>query len=98
MNGNDLILSDKKPITLELAIGSSEIPFFTNIGTLYINEEEIAEGTNLATVLTFESAQNLTGYSIIYDGSNINLSIPEPTSATLSILALAALATRRRRK
>ena len=98
MNGYNLILSKETPITLELAANSNTIPFFTNIGTLTIGDTVIAAGTNLTTVLNIQSTQDIAGYSIIYAGGNISLTIPEPATATLSILALAALATRRRRK
>ncbi len=98
MNGYDIILSNDTPITLQLAAGSEEVPFFTNIGTLTIGGETITNGTSLTSVLNITNAADFAGYNIIYAGGNISLIIPEPATATLSMLALAALATRRRRK
>ena len=98
MNGYDIILSNDTPMTLQLAAGSEEVPFFTNIGTLTVGGETITNGASLTSVLNITNAADFAGYSIIYDGSNISLSIPEPATATLSMLTLAALATRRRRK
>lgn len=63
-------------------------------------EEELALFTNAANAqqlgeLNIE-VQDSTGAKV--DGIKVTASIPEPTTATLSMLALAALAARRRRK
>lgn len=74
-------------------------PFFSNIGTLYINGQAISEGTDLSEQLVFlsQNGTELTNIDAIYRDGSIWASIPEPTTATLSLLALAALVTRRRR-
>lgn len=100
MNGNDLILSSKTPLTLNIDSDSGVIPFFSDIGTLTIVDAEgsrfvVDTNTDLSNVLNI---QNLGGYSLVYADGTLSLMVPEPATATLSLLALAALAARRRRR
>ena len=79
------------------------IPFFTNVGELEIAGVGLIErGTDLKEILNVTYTGNEgapDSIRLIYnDDGNISLMIPEPTTATLSLLALVGLAARRRRK
>jgi len=92
MNGHNITIEDGVTINYLVndlnAIFDIEQVLFENIGTLNANELEImfTDGTNYSKV----------EYEV--KGNAVVASIPEPTTATLSLLALAALAARRRRK
>ncbi len=69
-------------------------------GTFTLNGEALTLGTFDAAALT---AGDVGKYKLVMDGSAVKVqyaaySVPEPTTATLSLLALAGLAARRRRK
>lgn len=92
MNGHDITIADGVTINYLVndlnAILDIEQVLFENIGALNANELEImfTDGTNYSKV----------EYEV--KGNAVVAVIPEPTTATLSLLALAALAARRRRK
>lgn len=73
------------------------VTLFTGVDALSVDNEAIAAGTVVNATDIFTGLNNEYTYYMSYDGSNMSLSIPEPTTATLSLLALAALAARRRR-
>ena len=106
MNKHNLILSADTPITLSLNEVDGSIIFFTNMAQLSIVDGEVttvvAEGANLTQYfsnITTADGRDLSGYQVIYSSGTLSMTlVPEPTTATLSILALAALATRRRRR
>ena len=106
MNGHDLLLSVKTPITINVSDVDGSILFFEEIGKLSVLTTEgivvMDKGTDLTQYFTIISTDgtDLSGYSLVYtDGGALAMSIvPEPATATLSLLALAALAARRRRK
>lgn len=103
MNGNDLFLSADTPITISLLQVDGTILLFENIGTLSVAgiTEEITQGMDLTQYFTITSTDSadLSGYSLVYADGALSMSIvPEPATATLSLLALAALTMRRRRK
>lgn len=106
MNGHNLLLSAQTPITISLSEVDGSILFFTNVGTLSVLTiegitEVITPGTDLTQYFNITSTDgaDLSGYSLVYANDALSMSIvPEPTTATLSLLALAALAARRRRK
>lgn len=98
LNNHTLTLAERQTITLSSL--DENLPFFTDISQLIIGGEQIAEGTDLGEYLVFVSPDNkeYTNISFIYQNNSIwAASIPEPTTATLSIIALAALTTRRKR-
>ena len=72
-----------------------------NDSATYVVTEEtntvFTKGSN-NNVWTNGGAEKLSGISVKYADSVVAPSIPEPTTATLSLLALAGLAARRRRK
>ena len=106
MNGHNLFLSEVTPITISLSEVDGSILFFANVGTLSVLTiegitEVITTGTDLTQYFTITSTDgtDLSGYSLVYaDGALAMSIVPEPATAALSLLALAALAARRRRK
>lgn len=106
MKKHNLMLSADTPITLSLNEVDGSIIFFTNIEQLSIVDGEVttvvAQGSNLTqyfSKITTADGRDLSGYQVIYSSGTLSMTlVPEPTTATLSLLALAALATRRRRK
>ena len=96
MNGNDLYIADDFKLVLNM-VEDEVIPCFTNIGELYIGD------TNSRNIQVYlNGAETPTeDYLLVYDSAlstlSLMLSIPEPTTATLGLLALAAMAARRRR-
>lgn len=97
MNGFDLYLNSQTPVTLNLLEGGDTIPFFTNIGELYLDNALLSDGTDLTEVLTLTNWENYANYSLIYSGGTLGLVIPEPTTSTLSMLGLALLLIKRKR-
>ena len=100
MNGNTLILAEDVKLILNM-VQEDIIPCFTNISQLYIGTEP-QDSFRIATQVYFQDAANTPiDYFLVYDKNleslSLMLSIPEPGTATLSLLALAALVTRRRR-
>ncbi len=104
--------SDDKKINLVLTLGAvyeSDVPIvlFSEVNSISFiyNDRELTagEGVNVGDFFTGEWINEETTFT--YDAEtgtifamNVNsLSVPEPTTATLSLLALAALAVRRRR-
>ena len=96
MNNHTLTLSQGQRIELGEIDGSAQI--FANVGTLIIGGQTIVKGTDLTDYLVFLAPDNTELTGVIYSEDNIWVSIPEPTTATLSLLALAALTARRRRR
>lgn len=106
MTEHDLFLSDK-PVTLTMTLnpGTKNI-LFSNIGTLYIGNTAIANGFSASAAQYFTTTtEDLTQFYLVYNNNTVSLqtfiegdAVPEPTSATLSLMALTALAARRRRR
>ena len=95
LGGNNLILGDNVAITLS-------VESLENIeGFSLFKAEGNVTGLDGITV-TFEDetgAQKVAALSVNSDGTVVTTAaVPEPTTATLSLLALAGLAARRRRK
>ncbi len=102
-------LSGSMLTTIQTAETGSRIELFTGIDSLYFNgvkQEQITLNDRLMAETYFANLSNELNrfYYLTYDNSvegegvlSIEI-IPEPTTATLSLLALAALAMRRRRK
>lgn len=105
MNGHQLRLLSDTPITLNYDAAGNNLPFFTNVSKLLVTttdgtELALTPGTDVTQYLTlYSNGTPLQGVSIIYSASgDISLTVPEPTVATLSLLALSGLAARRRRR
>ncbi len=88
---------------MDLSIGEQLI-LFTGVDALVLESTLQAELTTQDAVMasTFFANIENNSYVLTYSGGNVGFTmtanIPEPTTATLSLLALAALAARRRRK
>ena len=104
MNGHKLLLSQDTAITLNLDTDNGAyIPFFTNVGALEIAGIGLIEsGTDLTEILNLTYAGDVPPgdfFQLVYtDNGSLTLIVPEPATPTLSLVALAALAMRRRRK
>lgn len=105
--------TDGEKINLILTLGAeynkdSQVILFTDVTTVNFVWDDII-ASDVSDVITLNASDYFTGdwinenTSLIYDSGTIyvtgvNRVIPEPTTATLSLLALAVLAARRRRK
>lgn len=90
LDGNDLVLNGDVSINIEGApLEAGKYVIFTNVGNMSIEDETAFTITlNGKQTEAMLSSGNLVAFAP---------SIPEPATATLSLLALAALAVRRRR-
>lgn len=85
-----------------LTVGSS-LTLFTGVDELIIGSDSWTGAMTTEASAAFSNAE-LDGYRLVYDGaasgkvSITTAAVPEPATTTLSLLALAALAARRRRK
>ncbi|MBQ2814049.1 MAG: hypothetical protein IJE66_03460 [Akkermansia sp.] len=81
----------------------SSLTLFTGVDELIIGSDSWTGAMTTEASAAFSNAE-LDGYRLVYEGaasgkvSIATAAVPEPTTATLSLLALAALAARRRRK
>ena len=88
LNGKALTMGDNVQVTYTGNVAADkELILFRNVGNA-------AEGTEYELTLNGQA----TTATVSGDNIVIAASVPEPTTATLSLLALAALAARRRRK
>lgn len=85
-------------VVFNVAVDSFDDLNSNNVLTIFNteNEEQIDISQTITVTDKFNNIKEVT-YTDNGDGS-VTLSVPEPTTATLSLLALAALAARRRRK
>ena len=95
LGGNALSIGDDAVIRL---LFDSENGF-DRACTLFTNIGEGSEGLDNLTIIVsgYDGSNETTIQASIKDGK-ISATVPEPATATLSLLALAALAARRRRK
>lgn len=98
LDGHNLFLSENAPITLSTDSISGGITFFTGINELYVGNIKI-NGSNIV----LNDYLNITGNeanetpTLVFNNGSIIISIPEPTTTSLGLMALMALAARRRR-
>lgn len=97
MNQHDLYLSSTTPLTISLTATGDIIPIFTNIGDLYLDGVSVALGTDMSELVNFTNFDTFANYSLIYSDHALSLIVPEPSTISLSLLALASLVIRRRR-
>ena len=103
--GEGMILSGDLVSTIKTMSEDGIVDLFTGVDKLYLGDSTVASvtldatsGVNLSEYFNFDGASD---YYLGYDGTNVFagvMPVPEPTTATLSLLALAGLAARRRRK
>ena len=93
--GMELTLSEAMLTSL---YSGNTVDIFSGVDTLFIDGKEISEGTSVSADGLFNGLDESYTYTLSYTNGSVSLSIPEPTTATLSLLALAGLAARRRRK
>ncbi len=96
-------------VTLDASSGDVQLVLFSDVGSVYFAFDEVLAGADSGVYYT-QANRYLTGFDgitedtlLVYD-SNARVvylhtkTIPEPATTTLNLLALAALAARRRRK
>lgn len=83
---DDSVIDNPAGITLDLFRGSSTVSGLEDASYVLSNED--------GTVMKEVSVSSAGGSSVVISGG----AVPEPTTATLSLLALAGLASRRRRR
>ena len=93
--GMELTLSESMLTSL---YSGNTVDIFSGVDALFIDGKEISDGTSISADGVFNGLDESYSYTINYANGSVSLSIPEPTTATLSLLALAGLAARRRRK
>lgn len=89
------------PEMLEKLYSGVSLELFTGVDSLKLDGEAITAGTTLPADDIFSGLSTDYTYEMGFNGGVVSLSatmVPEPTTATLSLLALAALAARRRRR
>jgi len=95
LGGN--ILSVGESVVIKLLVAS--VDELSDSYNLFKNVGELADNLNNLTVVVSDyEGKNETTMKLTYSNGGVNATIPEPTTATLSLLALAAMAARRRRK
>ena len=101
MNGNNLYLSEGAKFYITQQNEGNEIAAFTNIGKLYLGDS-MTESYIINAEVYYAGSETPIEYLLVYNQQLGSLSfvnsIPEPTTATLSLLALTALVGRRRRR
>ena len=101
LNSNKLLLFTSNSLTLQMELSELEDNvLFTNVSAVTVDGLDTTVTTWDAT--TFFSGENMQNYDLVFANGNVSLvyapMVPEPATATLSLLALAALTMRRRRK
>ena len=97
-SGMALELSDA---LLEALYGGTAIDIFTGVDALTLDGEQITDGYSGNADGVFSGLSQDYTYTMAFNNGVVSLSagmVPEPTTATLSLLALATLAARRRRR
>ena len=78
------------------------LTLFTEVDELIIGGESYTDAVDTEASVAFANTELAEGYRLVYSGAGTGqvsiMAVPEPATTTLSLLALAALAARRRRK
>lgn len=107
--GSGLLLGEHLLEALEGLSGSDSLTLFTDLGDIYLADaadtETLQSGDPVSAAGTFSLPASEEGdYVLTWSGDpgssvlSVSRVVPEPSTATLTLLALTALAARRRRK
>lgn len=102
--GSDVALSSGMSLTLSDAMrnslyGMNEVALFTGVDKLTLDGLELADGIRISANSIFSNLDPEWDFNLSFSSGTVSIySIPEPATATLSLLALAGLAMRRRRR
>lgn len=102
--GSDVDLAAGMTLTLSESMlnqlyGQQAVTLFSGVDTLTLDGNVLAADSTLNANEVFANLNQSYNYTIAYVGGSVQLFIiPEPATATLSLAALAFLATRRRRR
>ena len=93
MNGNDVVMGDNVNIIVsdDMVEDDESITLFSGVNNIL---DENGEAITTITVNGVATEYSVEGDNIVISG----MPVPEPATTTMSLLALAALAARRRRK
>lgn len=102
--GSDVALFSGMSLTLSDAMlnelyGMNEVALFTGVDKLTLDGQELADGIRISANSIFSNLDPEWDFNLSFSGGTVSIyAIPEPATATLSLLALAGLAMRRRRR
>ncbi len=102
--GSDVALSSGMSLTLSDAMlnelyGMNEVALFTGVDKLTLDAQELADGIRISANSIFSNLDPEWDFNLSFSGGTVSIyAVPEPATATLSLLALAGLAMRRRRR
>ena len=95
-SGMSLTLSDTM---LNNLYGMNEVALFAGVDKLTLDGQELADGTTISANSIFSNLDPERNVNLSFSSGTVSIyAIPEPATATLSLLALAGLAMRRRRR
>ena len=102
--GSDVALASGMSLTLSDAMlnelyGMNEVALFTGVDKLTLDGQELADGIRISANSIFSNLDPAWDFNLSFSGRTVSIyAVPEPATATLSLLALAGLAMRRRRR
>lgn len=102
--GSDVALSSGMELNLYDSMlaqlyGYEDVVLFDGVDNLMLDGKQLADGEVINANGVFDNLDLAYDYTLSYEDGVVSIKvIPEPATATLSLLALAALAARRRRR
>lgn len=100
--GSEVALASTTQINMTGAMAEQlrkgvEVQLFSGIDKLLLDGQEVTDNTITMANISIDG-EAAAPFEMTFNNGVLSLSIPEPTTATLSLLALSALVTRRRRR
>jgi hypothetical protein len=107
---NSLVTFHTTPdVSFDAFTGESQLVLFSGVNSVYFGYDDVTATSGSGSIYYTLASRYLTGSEFINDNTllvydsvagviYLQQAVPEPTTATLSLLALAGLVARRRRK